>query len=182
MIGGATTSREHTAVKIAPGYGQATLHVLDASRAVGVVGKLLGETNRDEIVAENTAIQEELRENITANRKPSRCCRLPRRASANPDRLAQEDIPQPEFTGARVEDDFPLERLVEFIDWSPFFHAWELRGRYPGILDDATVGDKARELFDERSPSKRILRKTIHPPSACTACSQPIASATMGKL
>ena len=163
LIGGATTNREHTAVKIAPGYGQATLHVLDASRAVGVVGKLLGETNRDEIVAENTAIQEELREKHYSKQKAKPLLPIAEaRERATRIDWRTEDIPQPEFTGVRMEDDFPLETLVEFIDWSPFFHAWELRGRYPGILDDATVGDKARELFDDaQSLLKRIIDEKL---------------------
>ncbi|MDP7048168.1 MAG: methionine synthase [Verrucomicrobiota bacterium] len=163
LIGGATTSCEHTAVKIAPGYGQATLHVLDASRAVGVVGKLLSETDRDDFIAANTATQEELFEKHHGKRaaKPLLSIAEARKRATKID-WRVEDIPQPEFTGVRAEDDFPLGMLVEFIDWSPFFHTWELRGRYPGILDDATVGDKARELFaDAQALLSRIVDEKL---------------------
>ena len=150
LIGGATTSRVHTAVKIAPGYVRGTLHVLDASRAVGVVGKLLSENGCDDFIATNTTLQGELREKHYSKRKAKPLLPITEaRARATQIDWRADDIPQPEFTGVRAEDDFPLETLVEFIDWSPFFHAWELQGRYPKIFDDATVGDKAKELFDD---------------------------------
>jgi len=150
LVGGATTSREHTAVKIAPGYERSTLHVLDASRAVGVVGKLLSERGCDDFVAENTTLQGELREKHYSKQKAKPLLPIAdARARATQIDWCAQDIPQPEFTGVRAEDDFPLEKLVDFIDWSPFFHAWELQGRYPKIFDDATLGDKARELFDD---------------------------------
>ena len=159
LIGGATTSRVHTAVKIAPGYEQGTLHVLDASRAVGVVGKLLSENGREDFIATNTTLQDELREKHYSKRKAKPLLPIAEaRARATQIDWRAEDIPQPEFTGVRSEDDFPLETLVEFIDWSPFFHAWELQGRYPKIFDDATVGDKAKELFDD---AKELLDRIV---------------------
>ena len=150
LIGGATTSREHTAVKIAPVYDHSTLHVIDASRAVGVVSRLLSEEGRAAIIAENVAKQEELREKHYGKRdvRPLLSIAEARERATGIDWCA-EDIPQPEFTGIRTEPDFPLETLVDYIDWSPFFHAWELQGRYPKLFDDATVGEKARELFDD---------------------------------
>ncbi len=150
IVGGATTSCEHTAVKIAPGYKHSTLHILDASKAVGVASRLLSEVGRTAIVAENVAKQEELREKHYGKRDARPLLSIAQaRERATQINWSAEDIPQPEFTGVRTEPDFPLEKLVDFIDWSPFFHAWELQGRYPKIFDDATVGDKARELFDD---------------------------------
>ena len=159
LIGGATTSRVHTAVKIAPAYERGTLHVLDASRAVGVVGKLLSENDCDDFIAANAKLQDELREKHYSKRKAKPLLPIAEaRARAPRIDWRADDIPQPEFTGVRVEDDFPLETLVEFIDWSPFFHAWELQGRYPKIFDDATVGEKAKELFDD---AKELLDRIV---------------------
>ena len=159
LIGGATTSRVHTAVKIAPAYERGTLHVLDASRAVGVVGRLLSENDCDDFIAANAKLQDELREKHYSKRKAKPLLPIAEaRARAPRIDWGADDIPQPDFTGVRVEDDFPLETLVEFIDWSPFFHAWELQGRYPKIFDDATVGEKAKELFDD---AKELLDRIV---------------------
>ena len=159
LIGGATTSRVHTAVKIAPAYERGTLHVLDASRAVGVVGRLLSENDCDDFIAANAKLQDELREKHYSKRKAKPLLPIAEaRARAPRIDWRADDIPQPEFTGVRVEDDFPLETLVKFIDWSPFFHAWELQGRYPKIFDDATVGEKAKELFDD---AKELLDRIV---------------------
>ena len=159
LIGGATTSRVHTAVKIAPAYERGTLHVLDASRAVGVVGRLLSENDCDDFIAANAKLQDELREKHYSKRKAKPLLPIAEaRARAPLIDWRADDIPQPEFTGVRVEDDFPLETLVEFIDWSPFFHAWELQGRYPKVFDDSTVGEKAKELFDD---AKELLDRIV---------------------
>mgnify|MGYP006414325447 FL=1 len=159
LIGGATTSRVHTAVKIAPAYERGTLHVLDASRAVGVVGRLLSENDCDDFIAANAKLQDELREKHYSKRKAKPLLPIAEaRARAPRIDWRADDIPQPEFTGVRVEDDFPLETLVEFIDWSPFFHAWELQGRYPKIFADPAVGDKAKELFDD---AKELLDRIV---------------------
>ena len=159
LIGGATTSRVHTAVKIASAYERGTLHVLDASRAVGVVGKLLSENDCDDFIAANAKLQDELREKHYSKRKAKPLLPIAEaRARAPRIDWRADDIPQPEFTGVQVEDDFPLETLVKFIDWSPFFHAWELQGRYPKVFDDSTVGEKAKELFDD---AKELLDRIV---------------------
>ena len=142
LIGGATTSKQHTAVKIAPAYSQPTVHVLDASRVVGVVSDLLEPGRRAELDRENRVLQERLRtEHAERTRKPLLTLE---EARARRHRVAFDDLPVPEFTGARtVEPD--LATLREYIDWQFFFHAWELKGRFPAILDRP----EARELYDD---------------------------------
>ncbi|MEK6803464.1 MAG: methionine synthase [Nitrospirota bacterium] len=147
LIGGATTSKAHTAVKIAPSYGNATVHVLDASRAVGVVGSLINEEQREGYSANVRADYDRIRQ-AHQDRGPKTLRSLEEaRKRRLPTDWAAADIPTPSFTGVRQIDRMPLRELVPYIDWSPFFHTWELRGRYPAILDDATVGPKAKELF-----------------------------------
>jgi 5-methyltetrahydrofolate--homocysteine methyltransferase len=147
LIGGATTSRQHTAVKIAPGYHESTVHVLDASRAVGVVSNLLRSEQKPAFDRENRAEQERLRQ-LYAQRqsRPLVPC-----SQARDRRLALDwrpgDIPEPSFVGRRVLDDFPLGEIVPYIDWTFLFHAWELRGKYPEILDHPEMGGAARDLF-----------------------------------
>ena len=163
LIGGATTSREHTAVKIAPGYEHSIIHVVDASKAVGVASKLLSEENQKSFIQENKKVQEEFREKFLSKRtsKPLLSIADARQRDTKID-WRKEDIPKPNFTGMRVESDFPLDTLVDYIDWSPFFHAWELRGRYPKIFEDEYVGDKAKELFDDAQDLlSRILREKL---------------------
>ena len=163
LIGGATTSREHTAVKIAPGYEHSIIHVVDASRAVGVASKLLSEENQKSFIQENKKVQEEFREKFLSKRtsKPLLSIADARQRDTKID-WRKEDIPNPNFTGMRVESDFSLDTLVDYIDWSPFFHAWELRGRYPKIFEDEYVGDKAKELFDDAQDLlSRILREKL---------------------
>ncbi len=147
LIGGATTSRQHTAVKIAPAYSQSVTHVLDASRAVGVVSRLLDAGERGVFEEQTRQEQETLREQYATRRaRPlhdydaarSRAPRIEWRA---------EDVPAPEFTGRRVLEDVPLSEIVPFIDWTFFFHAWELKGKFPGILDDPRHGAAARDLY-----------------------------------
>jgi len=149
LIGGATTSKQHTAVKIAPEYGQTTVHVLDASRAVGVVSGLLDPKQRAELDRRNGEEQERLR-GIYGLRKEHKL--LPyREALSNRTKIEWrvEDLPQPSFTGRRLLDDVPLESLVPYIDWTFFFSAWELKGRFPKILDHPAHGAAARELYDQ---------------------------------
>jgi 5-methyltetrahydrofolate--homocysteine methyltransferase len=147
LIGGATTSRQHTAVKIAPHLGQPTVHVLDASRAVGVVAGLLDPAGRAALDAQNRREQAELRELHGKKRaKPL----LPlAAANAGGPAIAwrREDVAVPRFIGARVVDDVTLEELTRYIDWTFFFTAWELRGRFPAILDHPLQGAAARELY-----------------------------------
>src|SRR5207249_9883560 len=137
LIGGATTSRAHTAIKIAPGYSKPVVHVLDASRAVGVVGSLLSAEMKPGFVERNAAEQQALREQHAARRQEARMLPIDeaRRLRARID-WSNGSIPRPAFTGVRVLDDFPLAEIVPYVDWTPFFHAWELRGRYPEILED----------------------------------------------
>ncbi|MBX7246694.1 MAG: methionine synthase [Candidatus Sumerlaeaceae bacterium] len=159
LIGGATTSKKHTAVKIAQHYSGEVVHVLDASRAVGVVASLVNDKLRPAFDEKNRAEQQRLREEHAASQGTRKLANI---TDARRQRTRIEwkaaDIAQPEFTGVRVIDDLPLSELVPFIDWSPFFHTWELRGRYPNIFDDATVGEKARELFDD---AQKLLKEIV---------------------
>ncbi len=147
LIGGATTSPAHTAVKIAPSSPQPVVHVADASRAVGVAGSLLSDELRPAFLAKNAALQAELRQDHAGRQAKPLLPLSSARARRRSLDWAAADLPIPSFTGVRVEEDVPLAELIPYVDWSPFFHAWELRGRYPQILDDATIGEKARELF-----------------------------------
>jgi 5-methyltetrahydrofolate--homocysteine methyltransferase len=160
MIGGATTSRAHTAVKIAPHYRNPVVHVLDASRAVGVVSSLLSDELRPDFEAKTAADYERLREEHASRNKDNKLIPIAdARANRTPIEWSGYTPPEPEFTGVRVVGP-PLKTLVDFIDWSPFFHTWELRGRYPAIFDDATYGTQARELFDDATALlDRILRE-----------------------
>ncbi len=148
LIGGATTSRTHTAVKIAPEYDNGVVYVTDASRAVGVVGSLISDEKREsyltEINAEYTGIRE--RHAAAAGRSP----RLPiEKARENAPKFDWQayDPPAPSFLGVRAFRDYALEDLAKYIDWSPFFASWDLAGRYPQILEDDIVGEAARGLY-----------------------------------
>ena len=146
LIGGATTSKQHTAVRIAPEYGQPTLHVLDASRVVGVVSNLLDGDRRVRLDSENRADQERLRVlHAEKGRKPMLSL-AEARARRTPIDWHDDDLAVPPFTGTRVVDE-DLATLRKYIDWTFFFHAWELKGRYPAILDDPEKGEVARDLF-----------------------------------
>jgi 5-methyltetrahydrofolate--homocysteine methyltransferase len=157
LIGGATTSKAHTAVRIAPVYSEPVVHVLDASRAVPVVGQLLDEGSKVDFVAKVRAEQERTREQHAGAEQRLWSLEEARVRFA---RLDFADLPQPEFTGVRCVSSQPeaiepgglhvsLSDLVPFIDWSPFFHTWELRGRYPSILDHPQHGEQARQLFSD---------------------------------
>jgi 5-methyltetrahydrofolate--homocysteine methyltransferase len=142
LIGGATTSRQHTAVRIAPEYGSETVHVLDASRVVDVVSRLLDPTRRVELDAENRDLQERLRaQHAEKIRRPL----LPLDAArANRAQVSFDDLPEPPFTGVqRVEPE--IAELVPYIDWQFFFHAWDLKGKFPAILDNPA----AKELYED---------------------------------
>ncbi len=162
LIGGATTSRVHTAVKIAPEYRGPTIHVLDASRAVGVAGSLLSPGLRGEFAAGVAAEYQEIRRERAGRRTAE--TRQPI-AAARGNRLVPDWSrmpPVPCFTGVRSFDDYPLAELVERIDWTPFFQTWELGGHYPAILDDPTKGEAARSLFADASALlDRIVRETL---------------------
>ncbi|MFM6976118.1 MAG: methionine synthase, partial [Sphingobacteriaceae bacterium] len=150
IIGGATTSRIHAAVKIAPQYSGPTIHVLDASRSVGVCSKLLNEKTRNEYIRE---IKEEYAKSREAhlqkqNQKPYLSLA---QARENKYAIKWDDYTpvKPSFLGTKVFEDFPLAELVPYIDWTPFFHTWELRGSYPKIFNDEVVGKEAKKLFDD---------------------------------
>jgi len=149
LIGGATTSRAHTAVKIAPHYRASTVHVLDASRAVGVVNSLLNEELKSAFDKKTREEHERLRQEHAAKTRKKNLLTLDQ-ARANRIQIDWSSYvpPKPEFLGVRVCAPI-VEGLAPFIDWSPFFHAWELRGRYPAIFDDPKIGKQARELFDD---------------------------------
>ena len=145
LIGGATTSKQHTAVRIAPEYTPEVVHVLDASRVVGVVSDLLDPVRRKRFDGENRVLQEGLREQH--GEKSRRPLLTLEEARARGEKLRFEDLPSPEFTGVRVVEP-DLATLLPYIDWTFFFHAWELKGRYPAILDHPEIGAAARELFE----------------------------------
>jgi len=158
IIGGATTSRAHTAVKIAPGYRQPVVHVLDASRAVGVVSSLSSAAQRPEFTRKNCAEQEKLRQQYSGPRIAPLVSFQEARARKAPIDWTSYRPPAPSFTGNRTWDHVPLKNLVPLIDWTPFFHAWELKGIYPRILQDPVVGPRAQELFDD---AKKLLTEIV---------------------
>lgn len=156
LIGGATTSKQHTAVKIAPTYSQSTVHVQDASRAVGVVASLLDSKKKTEFDRQNREAQEKLREfHAQKEAKPllsfAQAC-----ANRRPANWKEAKIPIPSFLGRRVLEDFPLEEIAKYIDWTFFFHAWELKGKFPEILNHPIHGTAARELFEN---GQKMLRE-----------------------
>ncbi|MDA0737400.1 MAG: methionine synthase [Nitrospirae bacterium] len=163
LIGGATTSKAHTAVKIAPGYNEPVVHVLDASLAVNVVRQLLSEEEKPGFVEKVRQQQASAREAYETKKTTKKL--LPLKESRKR-RMAIDwqasDIAKPNFVGTRVIEKQPLEDLVPLIDWTPFFHTWELKGRYPKIFDDPTVGSKAQELFDDaQGLLKEIIEKKL---------------------
>jgi 5-methyltetrahydrofolate--homocysteine methyltransferase len=159
LIGGATTSKVHTAVKIAPNYSGAVVHVLDASRAVGVAGSLLSDGLREQFEADVRADYEAVRVNRAGRRDAERLLPL-EQARRNPVAIDWTTfVPtRPQVEGVRVFDGWPLADLVERIDWTPFFQTWELAGHYPAILEDPVVGDAARNLYrDARTMLDQIV-------------------------
>lgn len=159
LIGGATTSKVHTAVKIEQNYKRAqTIHVLDASRSVPVVNSLLGE-NKNKFVDDIKLEYFKLREHHLKNRTQKLFLNI---EEARNNKLKidfrQEDVTTPVFTGTKVFKDYPLEEISEYIDWTPFFRTWELAGKYPEILEDTVVGKHANELFND---AKKMLEEII---------------------
>ena len=161
LIGGATTSRAHTAVKIAPHYSQPVVHVLDASRAVPVTTSLLSEDGKDEFVSQHRAEYEAVRRQHAAPKQET----LPleeARKRRTPIEFVVEDLAVPEEFGIKVMEAFPLKTLREFIDWSPFFHTWGMKGLYPRILDDERQGAEAQKLFaDGQKLLDRIVAEKL---------------------
>jgi len=149
LIGGATTSRAHTAVKIAPHYHESTIHVLDASRAVGVVNSLLNAKQKAAFDTKTRAEYDALRKAYSAKTQANKLLTLDQaRANRTVIDWTGYQPPKPDFIGTRAVAPSILD-LRDYIDWSPFFHVWELRGRYPAIFEDPTIGKQARELFDD---------------------------------
>ena len=149
LIGGATTSRKHTAVKIEENYSGPTVHVIDASRAVGVVSKLMNENEKSDFVA---GVRDDFKQIRVTRAKKTAIKTLSMEAARN--RKFKVDwinypVSIPNFQGVKVFEDYPLDELVDYIDWSPFFHAWELKGVYPKILSNKRYGEEAQNLLDD---------------------------------
>lgn len=159
LIGGATTSPAHTAVKIAPEYPHGVVHVLDASRVVNVVSALLSQEQKPAFLEETKTKQARQRDEFAArrSRKPLLSLATARERRQKFD-WTTVDIPKPEFLGARDFPDVPLAEIVPFIDWGPFFSAWELHGRYPDILKDPVVGSEATKLYND---AQKLLQRII---------------------
>lgn len=162
IVGGATTSRIHAAVKIAPNYSGPAIHVLDASRSVTVCSTLMNGELRQSYIDQIKAEYDKARE-AHLNKRSDKRFKTLEEARAN---KFQIDLTQvaaaPKFTGTKVLEDFPLEELLPYIDWTPFFHTWELRGSYPRIFEDKNVGDEAKKLFDDaQALLKRIVDEKL---------------------
>ncbi len=172
LIGGATTSKAHTAVKIQPCFhAEPTVYVTDASRAVGVASRLLSHEQKEGFAQELQEEYEKIRIR-NANRRPKGNLLAYDMAAANQyiGDWSQYQPPIPGFLGVRKFQDYPLAELVDYIDWNPFFNAWELSGKYPAILEDEVVGDAARPLFED---AQQMLKKLIDNKQLC-------ANATIG--
>ncbi|XP_068611013.1 methionine synthase [Brachionichthys hirsutus] len=165
LIGGATTSKTHTAVKIAPRYSAPAIHVLDASRSVVVCSQLLDESQREEYFEDIKEEYEEIRQEHYDSLKDRRYLRLPqaRQKALRVDWLSSPRPVCPRFLGTRVFESYDLNSLLDYIDWKPFFDVWQLRGKYPNrgypkIFKDKTVGAEARRVFDD---AQRLLNQMI---------------------
>jgi 5-methyltetrahydrofolate--homocysteine methyltransferase len=161
LVGGATTSRAHTAIKIAPHYSQPVVHVLDASRAVPVTTSLLSDDGKEDFVIKHRAEYEALRKSHATPRQPLVSFEVARERRT-PIEWRAEDIPTPTKLGVQVLDNFPLATLREYIDWSPFFHTWGMKGIYPRILDHEEQGIEARKIFaDANTLLDRIVAENL---------------------
>lgn len=157
LIGGATTSAKHTAVKIAPAYDQPVVHVGDASLSVGVVEALLDADRKPAFVVKNLEAQVKAKASFDQRQQISLMPYADALAKRFTIDWANYVPPKPEFLGTRIIADLPLEELLPYIDWSPFFSSWQLIGKYPKILDDAVVGEEARKLFADAQDELRGL-------------------------
>ncbi len=159
IIGGATTSRIHAAVKVAPNYSGAAIHVLDASRSVTVCSSLMNRENRESYIQGIKDEYEKAREAHLNKRSDKRFVTIEEARKGGFQISLDGDVAQkPTFTGTKVLENFPLEDLLPYIDWTPFFHTWELRGSYPKIFADKFVGDEAKKLFDD---AQVLLKKIV---------------------
>ncbi|WP_207429093.1 methionine synthase [Pedobacter sp. SYSU D00535] len=160
LIGGATTSRIHAAVKIDPSYSGPVIHVLDASRSVTVCSSLMNGEFRDGYIKNIKEEYHKAREVHLNKRSDKRFKSIEEaRESKYKINLNGSIAPAPTFTGTKVFEDYPLEELVPYIDWTPFFHTWELRGSYPRIFEDKVVGDEAKKLFDD---AQKLLKRIVN--------------------
>ncbi|RZK58423.1 MAG: methionine synthase, partial [Pedobacter sp.] len=158
IIGGATTSRIHAAVKVAPNYSGPAIHILDASRSVTVCSTLMNPETKNDYVAGIRAEYDKARE-AHLNKRSDKRFKTIEEARADKFQIDLDKVvTEPTFTGTRVFEDYPLAELVPYIDWTPFFHTWELRGSYPKIFDDKFVGDEAKKLFDD---AQVLLKKVV---------------------
>ncbi|MBY0243829.1 MAG: methionine synthase [Sphingobacteriaceae bacterium] len=162
IVGGATTSRIHAAVKIAPNYSGPAIHVLDASRSVTVCSTLMNPDAKDEYVANIKAEYDKARE-AHLNKKTDKQFKTIEDAKSQKFQIDLEQVANPpSFLGTKVFENYPLEELLPYIDWTPFFHTWELRGSYPKIFEDKFVGNEAKKLFDDAQVLlKRILDEKL---------------------
>ena len=158
LIGGATTSRTHTAVKIAPAYPHTVIHVHDASRAVGVMGNLISAELKESYAEENRLEQERARVKHQSRKAQPLLSLTDARAKKPVYDWSSYTPPKPSFIGTRVYKPVPLAEIVPYIDWTPFFHSWELRGIYPKIFEQEGVGPKAKELFDD---GQKLLEQIV---------------------
>ncbi|WP_338870976.1 methionine synthase [Spirosoma sp. SC4-14] len=161
LIGGATTSRTHTAVKIDPHYSGPVIHVLDASRSVPVAGRLISEqqATRQEIFESIKTEYAKLREDHARRRQEKASLTIEKaRNNRTPIDWSNFEPTKPAFLGNRYFDDYSIAELVNYIDWTPFFQTWQLHGKYPAIFEDATVGKEARQLFDD---ANRLLGEIV---------------------
>ncbi len=158
LIGGATTSRIHAAVKVAPNYSGAAIHVLDASRSVTVCSNLMNKDTRDAYIQGIKDEYEKAREAHANKKSDKRYVTLEEARAAKFQIDLDQVAPKPAFTGTKVFSAYPLAELVPYIDWTPFFHTWELRGSYPKIFDDKFVGVEAKKLFDD---AQVLLNKVV---------------------
>ncbi|HHH50166.1 MAG TPA: DUF559 domain-containing protein, partial [Saprospiraceae bacterium] len=159
MIGGATTSKTHTAVKVDPKYSGTVIHVLDASRSVAVVSTLLNEDSKEQFAINIKNEYERLRKQ-RGNRKSNKKYLTLKKARANKFQIDwnNHQTLKPKFTGIKVFDNYPLDELTEYIDWTPFFSSWQMKGKYPAIFDDVTIGAAAKKLFND---AQSLLRRII---------------------
>jgi 5-methyltetrahydrofolate--homocysteine methyltransferase len=159
LIGGATTSRMHTAVKIAPEYGNGVVHVLDASRSVTVAGNLLNKENKPAFLQNIKEEYEKLKTDF-GNKRSAKQYLTFAEAQKNPAKIDWESFTpvEPTFTGTKAFNDYPLAEIAEYIDWQPFFIAWELHGKFPQILSDEIVGKEATKLYND---AQKLLKQIV---------------------
>lgn len=158
LIGGATTSRIHAAVKVAPNYSGPAIHVLDASRSVTVCSTLMNSETRGAYIDNIRQEYDKAREAHLNKRSDKRFKTLEEIRTDKFQIDLEQVAPAPAFTGTKTFEDYSLEELVPYIDWTPFFHTWELRGSYPKIFNDKLVGDEAKKLFDD---AQVLLKKIV---------------------